>query len=66
MRDSASVETPGVAARAVSPALAIAGILLIATNLRMPMTSASPLLPRIKEDVGPVSYTHLTLPTKLL
>ncbi|MDR7294446.1 CP family cyanate transporter-like MFS transporter [Pseudoglutamicibacter albus] len=42
----------GVAARAVSPALAIAGILLIATNLRMPMTSASPLLPRIKEDVG--------------
>lgn len=52
MRDSASVETPSVAARAVSPALAIAGILLIATNLRMPMTSASPLLPRIKEDVG--------------
>lgn len=52
MRDSASVETPDVAARAVSPALAIAGILLIATNLRMPMTSASPLLPRIKEDVG--------------
>lgn len=52
MRDSASVETPGVAARAVSPALAIAGILLIATNLRMPMTSASPLLPRIREDVG--------------
>lgn len=57
MRDSAAgetqaPETPGVAARAVSPALAIAGILLIATNLRMPMTSASPLLPRIKEDVG--------------
>lgn len=57
MRDSAAVETqapetPGVAARAVSPALAIAGILLIATNLRMPMTSASPLLPRIREDVG--------------
>lgn len=52
MRDSASVETPSVAARAVSPALAIAGILLIATNLRMPMTSASPLLPRIREDVG--------------
>lgn len=52
MRDSASVETPGAAARAVSPALAIAGILLIATNLRMPMTSASPLLPRIREDVG--------------
>lgn len=49
--------TPGgtsqdVAARAVGPALAIAGILLIATNLRMPMTSASPLLPRIREDVG--------------
>lgn len=52
MRDSASVETPSAAARAVSPALAIAGILLIATNLRMPMTSASPLLPRIREDVG--------------
>lgn len=52
MRDSASVETPSVAARAVSPALAIAGILLIATNLRMPMTSASPLLPRIREDMG--------------
>lgn len=50
--ETQGVETPGVAARAVSPALAIAGILLIATNLRMPMTSASPLLPRIREDVG--------------
>ncbi|MCT1686766.1 MFS transporter [Pseudoglutamicibacter cumminsii] len=50
--ETPGVENPGVAARAVSPALAIAGILLIATNLRMPMTSASPLLPRIREDVG--------------
>ncbi|MFC3183974.1 hypothetical protein [Pseudoglutamicibacter albus] len=42
----------GVAARAVSPALAIAGILLIATNLRMPMTSASPLLPALRKTWG--------------
>ena len=43
--------------------LLIIGILLIASTLRVTFTGAAPLLDSIRAEYGPVSYTHLTLPT---
>ncbi|GER23870.1 cyanate transporter [Zafaria cholistanensis] len=55
------VTAPATAARNLRPALVIAGILLVASNLRAGITTVGPVLGNLQQDLGLSSLTASTL-----